>query len=823
MKRGRIPLRGDSPPFPAEKGTVPKGMRPLFRWIRRGLVVLAVLIVLTILVAWLTLRASLPELEGEAPVAGLSAPVSIERDALGVPVIRGGTSEDVARATGYAHAQDRFFQMDLLRRTGAGELSALLGSGLLDVDRRVRVHQFRKRAGKALAALDARDRGLLESYAAGVNAALTDAGARPFEYFLLFQIPRQWRAEDCLLVVYAMWIDLQGLEARSEQRRGRLAAVLPEVLYRFVTNPDPEWEAPLDGSRLPQAPLPTAEQYDLRKLDPELFREVENRREIDRRTAWLDHDDRDEMVGSNNWAVAKARSANGGAWLANDMHLGLRVPNIWYRARLVVAGEKLDVTGVTLPGVPGIIAGSNGHVAWGFTNSYGDFQDLIALAPGPEVGTTYLTADGTREFEEDIERIEVAGGEGEDLIVKRTIWGPVIGEDGEGHQLALAWTAHREGASDMALLALQRAKGIEEAASIIGGAGMPGQNVMLADSQGRIGWVLSGKLPRRSGFDAERPAAWHEPGVGWNGWVAARDTPRLLDPPQGYAWSANARVIGGAAYARIGDGDYAPAARALQIRDRLEAMPHVGVPELLSIQLDDRADYVAHWQPLAVAALQQADQSAAARLVGDWSGHAAIDDAGFRLLREFERRLSDRAFWMLTVEAQARWPDFSWRTPQRFTEVAWRLVHERPANLLDPRFENWDAWLADVANETVRAVPVGCTDIAVCNWGRVNTALIQHPISEAVPFLSRWLDMPADKLPGDWSTPRVQSPTFGASERFGVSPGREAEGYLHMPGGQSGHPLSHFYRNGHGAWVRGEATPFLPGAAEFTLTLVPKK
>ena len=798
-------------------------MRPLYRWIRRGLVVIAALIVLTILAVWLTLRASLPQLEGEAGLAGLSAPATIERDSHGVPVIRGATREDVARATGYAHAQDRFFQMDLLRRTGAGELSALLGSGLLDIDRRIRVHQFRKQAEKALAALDARGRGLLEAYAAGVNAALADSGARSFEYFLLFETPREWRAEDCLLVVYAMWIDLQGLEARTEQRRGRLATVLPEAVYRFVMNPDPEWEAPLDGSRLPQAAMPTAEQYDLRKVDPALFREVEEQLEEDRRTAWLDHDDRDEMVGSNNWAVAKARSANGGAWLANDMHLGLRVPNIWYRARLVVAGEKLDVTGVSLPGVPAIVAGSNGNVAWGFTNSYGDFQDLIALAPGPVDGMTYLTADGPREFEEDIERIEVAGGEGEELIVKRTIWGPVIGEDGEGHQLALAWTAHREGASDMALLTLETATDIDEAASIIGGAGMPGQNVMLADSAGRIGWVLSGKLPVRSEFDAERPAAWHEPGVGWNGWVAPRDTPRLLDPPQGYAWSANARVVGGGAYARIGDGDYAPAARARQIRDRLAAMPRVGAADLLSIQLDDRAEYVAHWQPLAVAALQQADQAAAARLVTNWSGRAAVDDAGFRLLREFERRVSDRAFRMLSVEAQARWPDFSWRTPQRFTEVAWRLIHEQPAHLLDPRFEDWNAWLADVANETVRAVPVGCTDAAVCSWGRVNTVLIQHPISEAVPFLSRWLDMPSDQLPGDWSTPRVQSPSFGASERFGVSPGREAEGYLHMPGGQSGHPLSHFYRAEHGAWVRGEATPFLPGAAEFTLTLVPQK
>jgi penicillin amidase len=376
-------------------------------------------------------------------------------------------------------------------------------------------------------------------------------------------------------------------------------------------------------------------------------------------------------------------------------------------------------------------------------------------------------------------------------------------------------------AIDMALLTLETARNIDEAAAIIGGAGMPAQNVLLADRTGRIGWVLSGRLPLRKGFEPTRPAAWHEAGVGWDGWVAAADTPRLLDPPQGYAWSANARVVGGEAFARIGDGDYAPAARARQIRDRLEQRPRVDADILLAMQLDDRADYLANWQPVLVAALQRAGEAEAIRLVAGWQGHAAVDDAGYRLLREFERRVCDRAFRMLTVEAQARWPEFSWRTPQRFTEVAWRLVQERPAHLLDPRFADWDAWLADVATETVRALPIACTDIAACNWGRVNVAEIQHPISEAVPFLSRYLDMPADELPGDWSTPRVQSPTFGASERFGVSPGREAEGYLHMPGGQSGHPLSPFYRAGHEAWVKGEAASFLPGPAVHVLTLVP--
>ena len=783
---------------------------------------LAVLALAAVAVAWLALRASLPRLDGSATLAGLGAAVAVLRDAAGVPVIRGASRADVARATGYVHAQDRLFQMDLLRRTGAGELAALLGPGLLDVDRKIRVHQFRARAREAVAALGPGDRALLEAYAAGVNAGAAALDARPFEYLLLGQMPEPWRAEDCILVVHAMWLDLQGLvAARDELRRDRLAAVLPEAAYRFMVGPDSAAEAALDGSRLPQMPIPAPAEYDLRKLDRGLFERVDSRREQRLQVA-LDPDGRKFMVGSNNWAVAGSRSRTGGALLANDMHLGLNVPNIWYRARLVVEREGLDVAGVSLPGVPLIVAGSNGHVAWGFTNSYGDFQDVIRLEPGPD-RDTYLTPAGPRRFEVANEMLAVAGGDPETLVVRKTIWGPVLEteEDVKGHEIAVAWTAHRSGATDMELLRLERATDLDAAAAVIGGAGMPAQNVMVADAHGRIGWVLSGRLPRRQGINAQRPSAWHTDGSGWDGWVPRGESPRLLDPPAGIAWTANSRVIGGAAFALIGDGDYASAARARQIRDRLAALGRVSLADMLAIQLDDRADYVARWQPVLERALERAGESEAAKLVAGWSGHAAVDDAGYRLLSEFEQKVTARAFETIAAEAIDRWPDARWQTPEPFGDVALRLVQERPPNLLDPRFADWDAWLSDVAADTVRDLPGQCADLAGCTWGKVNTLEMRHPISAALPIGSGFLDMPGTALPGDWSTPRAQGTGFGASERFAVSPGREQDGYLHMPGGQSGHPLSEFYRAGHADWVAGRATPFLPGPASHVLSLEP--
>jgi len=784
--------------------------------------ILLALLLLAVAAAWFAMRASLPAVDGDAPLVGLGAPATIERDAEGVPVIRGESRVDVARATGYAHAQDRLFQMDLLRRTGAGELSALLGAGLLDLDRRIRLHQFRQVAQGVVAALDPESRAVLEAYAGGVNAGIASLGVRPFEYLVIGQTPEPWRAEDSILVVHAMWIDLQGLvAARDELRRDRLAAVLPEAAYRFVVSPEPAAEAPLDGSRLPQMPIPTAAEYDLRRLDLGLFERLDATREK-RQLSALETGERELTVGSNNWAVAGARSRGGGALLANDMHLGLNVPNIWYRARLVVEAEGLDVAGVSLPGVPLIVAGSNRHVAWGYTNSYGDFQDVIRLEPGPDANS-YLTPDGPRRFELANETLSVAGGEPETLVIRKTIWGPVIHyeEDVEGREIAVAWTAHRPGATDMELLRLERAGDLDSAAAIIGGAGMPAQNVMIADDHGRIGWVLSGRLPRREGIDPSRPSGWHLEGSGWDGWLPRAESPRLLDPPGGLAWSANARVVGEAALAVIGDGDYAAAARARQIRDRLGVLEAATPADMLAIQLDDRADYVAHWQPILLRALERAGEKEAAGLVAGWSGHAAIDDSGYRLLSDFEQKVTARAFETIAAEAIARWPDFRWRTPEPFGDVALRLVQERPANLLDPRFANWDDWLAHVATETVRDLPEPCDELADCTWGKVNTLAMQHPFGQALPLASRFFDMPKDALPGDWSTPRAQGRGFGASERFAVSPGREAEGYFQMPGGQSGHPLSPFYRAGHAAWVRGEPTPFLPGAAAHVLRLSP--
>ena len=364
-------------------------------------------------------------------------------------------------------------------------------------------------------------------------------------------------------------------------------------------------------------------------------------------SAKTEHRRSERTSASPRWAATTGRlrgvRAGGGALVANDMHLGLNVPNIWYRARLVVAPAGLDVTGVSLPGVPAIVAGSNRPRRLGIHEQLRRFPG--SRAARARAGRTTLTSRpaGRARSSWRTETLEVAGGKPESLVVRKTIWGPVIGDDGEGHELALAWTAHRPGATDMSVMQLERARDLDEAAAIIGGAGMPGQNVMIADTTGRIGWVLSGRLPRRPGIDPLRPSPWNADGAGWDGWLPHAESPRLLDPPQGYRLERKRARRGRRGLCadrrrRLrARGARAPDPRPPRVAPSAHARGHARDPARRP------REFAAHWQPILEQALRRAGEAEAARLVAGWSGHAAVDDAGYRLVREFERNVSARA------------------------------------------------------------------------------------------------------------------------------------------------------------------------------------
>jgi penicillin amidase len=797
-------------------------MRPLRIASYTGLAI-ATLAVVAALAVYLTLRASLPQIDGEVAAPTLKAGATIVRDEQGTPTIRATSRRDLAFATGYAHGQDRFFQMDLMRRAAAGELAELLGKPVLELDEKYRIHDFRRIARAIVKDSPALDRELLEAYTAGVNLALTHAGARPWEYTLLRSEPAPWRVEDSVLVAFSMYLNLNDSSGAEELARAQLSETLPRPLYHFLYPLGTEWDAPIVGSSVQTPAIPGADVFTLRSTAA--------------RTAALNTPpspgamEDEPFVGSNGWAVAGARTKDSAALLASDMHLTLRLPHIWYRARLLVesgAEPPRDLVGVTLPGLPMLVAGSNGHVAWGYTNSYGDFSDIVIVEPDPENPEKYLTDSGSEPFKNRDETIAIRGGGKDYLVVQSTRWGPIIDNDSAGRPLALRWTAHDPSATNLRMFDLETAKNVEDALRVANRAGGPVQNLMVADADGHIGWSLMGQVPVRASYDSTLPHSWREPGGGWTGWRTPEEYPRVIDPASGRLWTANARTLDTETWlAFMGDGGYDLGARAAQIRDDLFALPTATAADMTNIQLDDRALFLTRWRDLLLDLLPASQvrmnplRTQARDLIEHWSGRAAVDDAGYRIVRAARAQIRKDVYESLTALARQRYPSTKFTPSAQFEGPLWQLVTQRPRHLLDPRYESWEAALLGSLDRALASLQEDCKELRRCTWGKGNVLQMRHPLSSALPFASHWLDMPAQELPGDAQMPRVQGTAFGASQRLVVSPGREAQGSLQMPGGPVDHPLSPFYGAGHEAWARGEPTPLLPGAAKHTLTLRP--
>jgi len=388
-----------------------------------------------------------------------------------------------------------------------------------------------------------------------------------------------------------------------------------------------------------------------------------------------------------------------------------------------------------------------------------------------------------------------------------------------------AWLATRPEATNFHLLAMERARNIDDVLSLAPTVGIPAQNMVVGDTNGRIAWTLLGRVPRTAGPDRLFGALEFRDDS---------DHPRITDPPIGRLWTANQRVVDGELEAAVGDdevdvgaGGYDVGARARQIRDDLLGLAHPATPaDMLAIQLDARPLFLARWRDLLLGLLDEDALREAPRrrefraLVSQWQAEATADAVGYRLVRDFRGTTADALWRGITVSLSG--PNYPLRRPGQFEAAAWRLVEERPPGITPPGARDWRDFLLQSVDATIDALLKECPALAECTNGRERPVMVRHPLSRAVPLLSRLLDMPTRELPGDHHMPRVQDGAFGASERFAVSPGRESEGYLELPGGPSGHPLSPFYRSGFDDWAQGVPTPFLPGPAAHWLQLIPK-
>jgi penicillin amidase len=765
--------------------------------------------------------ACLPRLDGTSPLHGLGAFVTVTRDALGVPTVVAKSRIDVARATGWLHAQDRYFQMDLLRRRGAGELAELFGVAALPLDREARMHGFRRLAREVLARESPERRALCAAYTEGVNAGLAALSSKPWEYYVLRMEPRPWSPEDSVLICYAMTLDLQESTGHYVRSLAAIRDELGPASYAFFAPLSTAADASLDGSVSAAAPIPPASELDLRRTS------------APPPTAWKDvrgEKGDSQTAGSNSFAVAGSLAEGGGALLANDMHLHLGVPNIWYRMSLRWPGH--DETGVTLPGFLALVAGSTGRIAWGFTNSNAGTGDIVVVNPSISPDLYHGPKGcGLVPYERRTETVAVRGSKPVSMDFAWTAWGPVVADAPGGRQFVFHWTADDPGTANLDILGLEDAQDVRDAVAVAHRMGIPAQNFVVADSGGRIAWTVAGKLPNRVGYDGRLPVSWIFGDRRWDGFLASRDVPVIISPSGGTLWTANNRTVGGKALEALGDNGYDIPSRARQIRDDLAALAASGRPvapkDLLAIQLDDRALLLESWHVLLLQTLRpevvarKASRATLLEAAGNWDGRADAASIGYRVVRAFRLAVAHRALDPIFAPCVEREPDFTW-TRLNYEQPLETLVSKRPAHLLDPSYATWDDLLVAAADDVSHSYEREGADPRTATWGERNTARIEHPFARLLPrWASSWLGMPADRLPGDSHMPRVQGASFGASERFVVSPGREASGIFHMPGGQNSNPYSPYFRAGHEAWVRGDPTPFLPGSTEHTLELLP--
>ncbi len=787
--------------------------------LRNGLwfVAASVGVVVAIIIGiYFAMRASLPQLDGDIATVGFKSEVNVTRDRQGTVSITARDALDAMRALGFIHAQERFFEMDLARRSAAGELSALLGEATIKIDKEKRLHRLRARMTTQWPQLSAEDRSWVSVYTEGVNAGLKSLSARPWQYLLLRTTPEPWREVDSLLVVSEMYYMLQARGFEERFKDAVLRKQIGDAVFDWVKPSGGQWDAALDGSAAAATSPPSATVLNVRKDAPA----TQNATVAPDRAF-----DADANVGSNNWAIGGALSAHGGAIIADDMHLGLGVPNIWFRAQFNIGDGALKrrIVGATLPGLPSLVVGSNGNIAWGFTNGYGQWFDWVAIEHNSALAASVKTIRET---------IAVKGAPAIELDVRETSFGPIL-RSVDKTDYALSWTLYRDGAVNARATAMMFANTIDEAILIAQTSGIPHQNVLIGDNAGNVAWTIMGRIPATPADLRKTRGAFTALDNLPTAWLAPEKYPLIKNPADARLWTANNRQLGSETTESggnlIGDGGFDLGARAMQIRDRLRAQNNFDEKKLYAIQLDNESRFLKRWSDLALATVTVKPNdktNAIAKELKNWNGRADVDQTGHRIARAFRQQVLDQLWksWLAAAQADREVQGSSGKqdgADGRFEYAAWAALDARADHLLPQPFASWDDFLAAQLANVHDDLTKQNASLAEATWGQRNVANIRHPFSRAMPFLSAWLDMPKTPLAGDNHMPRVAAPAFGASQRMVVSPGHEEQGIFVMPGGQSGHPLSPFYGAGHSDWLTGKPGSLLAGEATHTLRLMP--
>nr|WP_136249552.1 penicillin acylase family protein [Ningiella ruwaisensis] len=768
---------------------------------------------------------SLPRLDGELKVRGLQAQGSIERDKYGQAIINAQSQHDAAFLLGYAHAQDRLFQMDLLRRSAAGELSEVVGEVALERDKYNRFFQFRAKAQNVVLGLPSEHQRLLESYANGVNAFLTENGAKTFEFLLAGSEMKPWLPEDTVLATYSMYIDLQSGQVERDFENTAIQTHFGQAMIDFMYQPS-SWQAAIDLSveSAPKADIPAINK-DLKRDNPAQSIESGsdssvNEDSINHFVAPSEIDGQD--IGSNNWAVSGELTDTQSAMLSSDMHLGLNVPIIWYRAQLnyLHEGQSVKMTGVSLPGTPLIIAGSNGHIAWGFTNSNVDNVDWIELEEDTE--TTLIN-----------EEIKIKDSPSYTLEFEMSKFGPVrklAKESGKASdatskskRFALSWVALEDYAVNMDIADMPKQRSVDQALALAKTVAIPVQNMVVADDNGDIAWQLTGAITSRS---TPSLTAISEEQYDPN-WKRQDISPAFVkNPENNRIWSANARVISTLDLPRYGDGGYALGARQRQIADLLFEKDRFTEQDFNQIQLNNEAMFLQPWHNLLLNTLKNNPQRFALDIeqLKNWGSCACPDSVGYTLVRRFRSEVIKTL--MQPIEEGLTHYDVNLRHSMRLIETAiWQILDEKPQTWLPSDALDYTDMLIKAytasKDRLITAFDANPDTLEGLEWGKVNALKITHPFAGSLGPFGSMLNMVEVEGFGDSFMPAVQTQRFGASQRLIVRPGELDKAILTVPGGQSMHPLSAFFDMGFDEYAAGGETPLLPGEVLHQLRFIP--
>ena len=762
------------------------------------------------------LNASLPVADGKLALDAIEAPVTITQDRFAIPTINASSRNDAFFALGYLSARDRLFQMDLLRRRSAGRLAELFGEQAVKFDVQQRFLGLARAAERITKQLPTKQKDVMQTYADGVNAFLTQTDSLPVELMALGMRPEPWRIQDSVLVALGMFQILSGGDNDERMLTVMERTLSPEVVA-FLTPDTDSYDTVLLGgpeSHRPAREIPVEALVAL--LGTESPAHLSQSVQVP-----------DAIIGSNNWAVSRLKTHDGRAILANDMHLKLGVPNIWYRA--VIQYQNIRLSGLTLPGIPGIVAGSNDHVAWGFTNVAADLRDLVRLEVNPQDSTQYRTSQGWQSFESIEENIQVKDGESITIKVKQTIWGPVASAPLLDQAVALRWTALDPEAVNFRILDMDQAFSLERAMQVLNDAGIPPNNVLLTDDRGRIAWTYAGMFPLRKGFDGSVSRSWADGQIGWRGYIKASALPRIIDPPSGFLATANNRTLGKGYPYPIGH-NFGHSYRAYRISERLQAMTDIRERDMLDLQTDTTSHFFSFYQQLALEMLTEPVITAkpylleVKQLIKNWNGRADVNSRAFGILVELRKSLSEMVIAPFLTPCKQEDSRFVYSWSKMDTPLRKLLSERIPETLPKPdRYSDWNALIISGLEKSTRRLleQYEIESLQDLRWGEINRSNISHPISRSLPLLGYVLDMPRATSGGCGHCVRVSTPNFGASERFVIAPNHSSDAILHMPAGQSGHPFSSHYADQHPYWQSGLPLPFNPGKTEHTLTFVP--